>query len=323
MVRLTIEEKTYSCHADETVLDVLLREKVNISYACKKGTCHSCIVQSINTSPPEAAQSGLKNTLKIRNHFLACLCHPEQNMVIKLPDQSEFYTAGTVVVNELLNRNTQLLIIAFQDAFEFNAGQYVNLQRSDGLTRSYSIANIPQEFHTLEFHIRRLPNGKFSEWLHDDVKVGDSIAVSEPRGHCFYLPERREQGILLVGTGTGLAPLAGILTDALSQGHVGPIYLFHGSREVDDLYRIDELRKLAEQHQNFHYIPCLSGPSVPEGFTPGRVNEVVLGMFSDLKEWRIFLCGHPDMVNQMKKMAFLKGASLKDIYADAFLVSPH
>ena len=243
-------------------------------------------------------------------------------MVIKLPDQSEFYTEGTVVVNEMLNRNTLLLIIAFKDAFEFNAGQFVNLQRADGLTRSYSIANTPQQSNTLEFHIRRLPGGRFSEWLHDEIKAGDTISVSEARGHCFYLPERREQGILLVGTGTGLAPLAGILTDALAQGHSGPIYLFHGSRELEDLYRVDEMRQLAEQHHNFHYIPCLSGKHVPEGFTQGRVNEVALAALADLKGWRVFLCGHPDMVNQMKRITFLKGASSADIYADAFFVTP-
>jgi NAD(P)H-flavin reductase/ferredoxin len=323
MVKLTIEEKTYSCQPDETVLDALLREHVNISYACKKGTCHSCMVRSPNILPPEAAQIGLKNTLKKHNHFLACLCRPEQDMIIKLPDQSEFYTEGMVVVNDMLNRNTLLLVIAYMDAFEFNAGQFVNLQRADGLTRSYSIANTPQESNTLEFHIRRLAGGRFSEWLHDEIKVGDTIAVSEPRGHCFYVPERSEQGLLLVGTGTGLAPLAGILTDALAQGHSGPIYLFHGSRDVDDLYRIHELRQLAKQHKNFHYVPCLSGKHVPEGFTQGRVNEVALASFTDLKDWRVFLCGHPEMVNQMKKMTFLKGASMKDIYADAFLITPN
>jgi NAD(P)H-flavin reductase len=111
-------------------------------------------------------------------------------MVTKLPDQAEFYTEGTVIVSARLSRNTLLLIVAFKDAFEFHAGQFVNLQKPDGLTRSYSIANIPQDTNTLEFHIRRLPGGKFSEWLHDEIKVGDTIAVSEPRGHFFYLPER-------------------------------------------------------------------------------------------------------------------------------------
>ncbi|MEQ1484317.1 2Fe-2S iron-sulfur cluster-binding protein [Methyloglobulus sp.] len=323
MFTLTIEQNNFACQPDETVLDALLRENINLSYACKKGTCHSCMVRSADVIPPLSAQSGLKNTLIKQNYFLACQCYPEQDMHLKLPDQSEFYRMGTVVVNTLLNRNTILLIIAFDDAFEFNAGQFVNLQRNDGLTRSYSIANIPQKSNTLEFHIRRLPDGVFSSWLHDEVSVGDSIAVSEPRGHCFYIPERHEQGILLVGTGTGLAPLAGILTDALSHGHSGPIHLFHGSREVEDLYRIDEMRQLAEQYTNFHYTPCVSGSHVPDGFSAGRVNDCVFSQLADLNSWRVFLCGHPDMVNQMKKQSFLKGASIADIYTDAFLISPN
>jgi ferredoxin len=73
MYTLTIEDNTYSCQPDETVLDALLRENVAISYACKKGTCHSCMLRSPDILPPEAAQAGLKNTLKKRNHFLACL----------------------------------------------------------------------------------------------------------------------------------------------------------------------------------------------------------------------------------------------------------
>lgn len=323
MYTLTIDQINYACQPEETVLDALLRENINLSFACKKGTCHSCMVRSTDVTPPPAAQSGLKNTLIKQNYFLACQCYPEQDMQIRLPDQSEFYRMGTVVVNKMLNRNTILLIIAFEDAFEFNAGQFVNLQRSDGLTRSYSTANIPEQSNTLEFHIRRLPGGIFSAWLHDEINVGDSIAVSEPHGHCFYLPERREQGLLLVGTGTGLAPLAGILTDALANGHTGPIHLFHGSREVEDLYRIDEMHQLAEQHPNFHYTPCLSGSHVPKGFAAGRVNELALSGIPDLKNWRVFLCGHPEMVNQMKKQVFLKGAAIADIYADAFLISTH
>lgn len=323
MYTITIDQNHYPCQPDESVLDALLRENINLSYACKKGTCHSCMVRSTDVTPPQTAQSGLKNTLIKQNYFLACQCYPEQDMTIRLPDQSEFYRMGTVVANRLLNRNTILLIIAFEDAFEFNAGQFVNLQRSDGLTRSYSIANIPQQSNTLEFHVRRLLDGKFSAWLHDEVSVGDSIAVSEPRGHCFYIPERREEGILLVGTGTGLAPLAGILTDALANGHSGPIHLFHGSRDYEDLYRIGEMRQLAEQHPNFHYTPCLSGSEVPEGFAAGRVNDIVFAHITNLNSWRVFLCGHPEMVNQMKKQAFLKGASIADIYTDAFVISPN
>lgn len=321
MAKLTIGENSYNCEAEETVLDALLRQDAKVPYACKKGTCHSCMLRSMESAPPANAQNGLKDTLKHRDYFLACLCVPEQDMTVKLPDQSEFYTEGRVITNEMLNRNTILLIVECPDVLEFNAGQFVNLQREDGLTRSYSISNIPQESKTLEFHIRRLPNGGFSEWVHDELKVGDMLAVSEPQGHCFYLPDRKEQGLLLVGTGSGLAPLVGILTDALSHGHSGPIHLFHGSSELEDLYRIDEMRQLAEQNENFNYTPCISRGPVPENFSNGRANEVALNAIPELNGWRVFLCGHPEMISQMKTVAFLKGADMGDIYTDAFHVS--
>jgi NAD(P)H-flavin reductase/ferredoxin len=321
MTKLTIAENSFTCQPKETVLDALLRQDVNISFACKKGTCHSCMLRSTDSMSPTIAQNGLKDTMKKQNFFLACQCVPEQDMNIILPDQSEFFTEEKILVNEMLNRNTLLLIVECKDAEEYTAGQFVNLQRADGLTRSYSIANIPEQTNTLEFHIRRLPGGRFSEWIHTELKVGDLLAVSEPKGHCFYIPERKQQGILLVGTGTGLAPLAGILTDALSHGHRGPIHLFHGSREKEDLYRIDEMRQLAETKQNFSYTPCISGELVPEGFSKGRANEVALSTVSDLSGWRVFLCGHPDMVEKMKMDCFLKGASMADIYTDAFHIS--
>lgn len=81
------------------------------------------------------------------------------------------------------------------------------------------------------------------------------------------------------------------------------------------------MRQLSEQHQNFSYTPCISKGDVPEGFRQGRANSVALNEISDLKGWRVFLCGHPEMVGQMKVQAFLKGASIDDIYTDAFHVS--
>jgi NAD(P)H-flavin reductase/ferredoxin len=320
MTKLTIADDSYTCHPEETVLDALLRQDVNISFACKKGTCHSCLLRSTD-AVPAIAQNGLKDTMRKQNFFLACQCIPEQDMNIKLPDQSEFFTEEKIIVNQMLNRNTLLLIVECKDAKEYKAGQFVNLQRSDGLTRSYSISNIPTQTNTLEFHIRRLPGGRFSEWIHTELKVGGMLAVSEPKGHCFYIPERKQQGMLLVGTGTGLAPLAGILIDALSHGHCGPIHLFHGSREIEDLYRIDEMRRLAKTNQNFIYTPCISGEKIPEGFSKGRASDLALNTLTDLSGWRVFLCGHPDMVEKMKMDCFLKGASMADIYTDAFHIS--
>lgn len=321
MTQLILDKNSYACQAQETVLDTLLRKNVDISYSCKKGTCHSCIVRSTDIAPPAASQNGLKDTLKQQNYFLACCCVPEKDMSIKLPEQSELFSECVVVAHEMLNRNTLLLTVKHQDAIEYKPGQFVNLQKEGGVTRSYSISNIPQQPGTLEFHIRKIPGGQFSEWAHDTLKIGDMLPISDAQGHCFYLPERKEQSMVLIGTGTGLAPLVGILADALSQGHLGPIHLFHGSSTVEDLYRVNEMHQLAKEHSNFHYTPCVSTGTAPEGFNAGRAHEVALSAITDFSGWRVFLCGHPDMVNQMKTESFLKGASIADIYTDAFHVS--
>jgi NAD(P)H-flavin reductase len=166
-----------------------------------------------------------------------------------------------------------------------------------------------------------LAGGKFSEWVHQELTIGDTIAVSDPQGLCYYLPDKMEQSLLLIGTGSGLAPLAGIIHEALEEGHTGPIHLYHGSRDVDGLYWIDEMRELADKYENFHYTPCVSRGDAPEGVAQGRANDVAMANIPDLKGWRVYLCGHPDMVNHAKRMAYLNGASLQDIYSDAFHVA--
>lgn len=124
--------------------------------------------------------------------------------------------------------------------------------------------------------------------------------------------------MLLLGTGTGLAPLVGIARDALAPGHRGPIHLFHGSRARSGLYLEEVLKNLAGRFPNFSYFPCLSGEDVPAGYTRGRADDVALEAHPDLTGWRVFLCGAPDMVRTTKRRAYLAGARLDDIHADPF-----
>jgi NAD(P)H-flavin reductase/ferredoxin len=321
MHSIKIGESQFACQQDETVLETLLRENVRIPYSCRQGICQSCLMRSLDQPPPVSAQTGLKDTLQKQNYFLACICHAEQDMTVALPDQQGAWLEARVVEKQPLSPDIIRLVLEYETAFNFFAGQFINLQRADGLTRSYSIANSPRPDKSLEFHIRRLPKGQFSSWVHEELETGATLTFSQAQGTCHYLPGREEQPLMLVGTGSGLAPLYGILTDALAQQHSGPIHLFHGSRDLNGLYLMDEIRELARQFDNFHYTPCLSGEEAAVDHAQGRVHDVALAHAPTLKGWRIYLCGHPEMVNQTKKMAYLKGAALNDIYADAFHVA--
>ncbi|MFU8787438.1 MAG: 2Fe-2S iron-sulfur cluster-binding protein [Methylobacter sp.] len=320
MQSITIGESTFSCQQDETVLETLLRENVKIPNGCRQGLCQACMMRSLDTPPPVSAQTGLKDTLQKQNYFLACICHPEQAMTVALPNQQSAAIEAVIIEKQTLTPDIMRLVLECQTPFTFFAGQFVNLKRLDGLTRSYSIANIPHPKNILEFHIRRLPNGQFSGWVHDGAALGERVILSEAQGACHYLPGRAEQPLMLVGTGSGLAPLYGILADALAQGHTGPIHVFHGSRDLNGLYFIDEMREISAKFANVHYTPCLSGADADSGHARGRAHDIALSSTESLSGWRVFLCGHPDMVNQTKRMAFMKGASMNDIYADAFHV---
>lgn len=319
--KITLNDREIVCQEGDSVLDALLKEQIDIPHGCRAGNCQSCMVKSLEGSPPIAAQKGLKDVLQHQNHFLACLCYPQQDMVISVTPPADYFTEATVIGKEFLNAETVLLTLHAKQALDFHAGQFVNLKRADGLVRRYSIANNRAHTHKLTFHIRRLTGGRFSEWAHRELGIGDSLAVSDPQGLCYYLPNRLEQNMLLIGTGSGLAPLAGIISEALHHGHGGAIHLFHGSREFDGLYWIEEMRQLSKQYRNFHYTPCVSGGDAPESIAKGRANEVAMSILPSLKDWRVYLCGHPDMVQQSRIQAFLKGAASQNIYTDAFHVA--
>jgi NAD(P)H-flavin reductase len=124
--------------------------------------------------------------------------------------------------------------------------------------------------------------------------------------------------MLLIGNGTGLSPLIGIVRDALARGHGGEIHLYHGTRHAAGLYFMDELRALAARHANFVYWPCLSGGDTLKGARGGRAEEVAFADHGGLRDWRVFLCGYPPMVEKAKKLAYLAGAVLDHIHADPF-----
>ena len=127
--------------------------------------------------------------------------------------------------------------------------------------------------------------------------------------------------MLLIGTGSGLAPLYGIVRDALHQGHKGQIKLYHGSSSLAGIYLLDELHTLAERHENFDYFPCVSRETPVDGMFRGRATDLALADNSQLSGWRAYICGEPTMVNATGRAVFLAGVSMQDVYTDAYLPS--
>ena len=315
--KIVLDGHVLYCDEDESLRDALVREQLLPNHNCQQNRCENCLVRCVHGLAPPEAQIGIREELRHQNYFLACLCFPRQDMTLSLQPIEDCFTEAMVISKSMLNSETLSLSVQCKVPLSYYAGQFVNLKRADGLTRSYAIANGDCGCQ-LSFHIRRLGGGRFSEWAHQELNIGDRIQVSEPQGLCFYRSDNLDQGLLLMGTGCGLAPLAAIAGEALRQGHSGPIHLYHGSREMDGLYWIEEMTALADSHANFHYTPCVSRGDAPLGVARGRVNQIALSNMPTLKGWRVYLSGHPEMVKESRRMVLLKGALNKDIFSEAF-----
>jgi len=322
MPYITYEGVAYECGTDQTVLDCLTAQGISIPSSCRSGVCQSCLMRALGGSVPEVAQTGLKPTLVAQGYFKACTCKPTGELSVVLPDAAGMKLAASVLSIEPLNSDIVAVRLRPERVLDYRAGQFIRLFRDAQQSRCYSLASVPQlERDVLEIHVRHIPGGFVSGWVHQELRAGDAVEIADSAGQCFYVPGEPQQPLLLLGTGSGLAPLYGIVRDALSQGHRGPVWLYHGSPSTAGLYRTAKLHALAEAYPNFHYVPCISAGVVPAGMRQGNVLEVALADRPDFTAWRVFLCGHPDLVREAKFQIFLAGAASAEIHADPFLPS--
>lgn len=319
MSKIVFQGRTYERLENVSVLDTLLDAGLEIPHGCKSGICQSCLMKASEGEVPQDAQKALKEIQQQKNFFLACSCFPEGDLTVTLPSDADILQYQVEVLDKsLLTHNVLRLRLSLPDDFHYKAGQFINVIKDKLTQRSYSLASLPGEDQYLELHIKILENGVVSRWLQNDMQTGDEVTISESHGDCYFTPGDTQQEILLIGTGTGLAPLYGVVRDALANGHEGNIYLYHGASQSEDLYLSEDLHALDKANANFHYIPCVSQGEVAGEQESGRANEIALQRHASLKNWKVYLCGNPNMVEATRKKAFLAGANFKEIFVDAF-----
>ena len=308
-----------SLEPGETALDALLRAGVPVPHSCRAGACQSCRLRACAGEPPPAAQVGLKPSQRERGYFLACLCRPASDLTIAVDDDPP--QDAEVLAIDPLSADVVRLRLRPATPLPYRAGQFITLLRADGLARSYSLASLPDD-PTLELHVRVLPRGRMSPWIAHELRPGDHLRVRGPEGDCFYTLGQPEQPLLLIGTGTGLAPLYGIVRDALRAGHTGPITLLHGALTPAGHYLVDVLSDMSRAHPNLHYLRCALHGEPAEGLQIGGIEAVAAALLPKLAGHRVFLCGDPERVQALRKQCFMRGARMNQILADAFVTAP-
>jgi CDP-4-dehydro-6-deoxyglucose reductase, E3 len=183
---------------------------------------------------------------------------------------------------------------------KYRAGQYVEFILRDGSRRSYSMANGPEmlgEPPQLELHLRHMPGGKFTDHVFGAMKEKDILRLEGPLGS-FFLREDTSKPIVLLASGTGLAPIKAIVEHLRAKAIMRPAVLYWGCRGKADLYLHDWALQAAASMPNLRYIPVLS-EAKPEDTWTGRtgfVHHAVMADLPDLSGHEVYACGAPVMV---------------------------
>lgn len=307
------------------LLDVLIANQLPISYSCMSGRCGTCRcrVQSgqVRNSGPEAGRPHADKD----DYVLACQSVLTDNCTIELPEVDEVvvHTArivkGTVTAIEEATHDIRRIRVKLAKPMEFSPGQYATLQFTPEHIRPYSMAGLCSDAE-MEFQIRRVPDGRVTAYVFDELKVGAAIRVSGPLGGA-YLRQKHTGPMLCVGGGTGLAPVLSIVRGALAAGMQNPIHLYFGVRSAQDVYDSERLQALATAHPNVTVHIVVATGAAGAGQRSGLVTDAIEQDLKTLTDWRAYLCGSPVMVDALNLLVTRMGLEPRHVYADAFYPS--
>ncbi|WP_196221492.1 FAD-binding oxidoreductase [Sansalvadorimonas verongulae] len=212
---------------------------------------------------------------------------------------------------------------------EFEAGQFISLlftHKGENLKRSYSIASSPEKLRDeglLDIAIGLVPNGAASECF-ANAKVGETFQMTGPFG-VLTLPKELPDRLILIATGTGVAPYRSMLPQLNALAKQGKaIHILMGARQRADLFYQNEFQRLAQTSADVHFETCLSRENMvqPEagehqGYVQTRLAELNPTPGQDL----VYLCGNPGMIDDNVKYLTELGFGPRQIKREKYTFS--
>lgn len=239
----------------------------------------------------------------------------------------EPWRTGTVIKIENETSSTRRFWIQVPEIaeFSFEPGQFVTLdlpihEQKNKRWRSYSIASAPDGTNVFELVIVLLEGGLGTTYLFNEVSVGTEILLRGPQGK-FTLPEDTDKDLILICTGTGIAPFRSMVHHITKHNLAyQKVHLVFGCRHFADGLYINELKALQAAHPHIQFHPCYSREAeVPAGTHKGYVHPVYEALTENgNRPANFYLCGWKNMVDEAKQRILAMGYDKKAIHLELY-----
>ncbi|MCX6402289.1 MAG: ferredoxin--NADP reductase [Propionibacteriales bacterium] len=156
-----------------------------------------------------------------------------------------------------------------EEKFAYKPGQFLTVAVPSDQTgiaaRCYSLSSSPHDGGPLTVTVKRTVEGYASNWICDNLSVGDTLRVLPPSG--IFTPASIDSDLLLFGGGSGVTPVMSITRTALAEG-TGKIVVFYANRDEKSVIFAEEFTRLAaenpERLQVIHWLESVQGLPTPE-----------------------------------------------------------
>ncbi len=202
-------------------------------------------------------------------------------------------------VTETPSTKTFRLVSKDGDLPPFQAGQYISLfLEIAGIqtSRPYSISSPPHSTDCYDITVRRVENGLVSNFLMDDVVIGDDLVSSGPAGHFYFNPLIHQRAMICFAGGSGITPFMSMIREIVECGLDRSLTLFYGNKTTDDIIFHEALGRISERFANIIYIPVIEEPSADYAGECGLMTaELIRAVIDDMSGKSFFICGPQGM----------------------------
>ena len=316
--------------AEETILQSALNAGHALPYSCRGGTCGACLAEVVagNMAYPDGERPlALSEQQEAEGKALLCQAYACSDLIIKAREIDDLAGVHARVLPCRVLRLQRLapdvmgidLRLPAHQRLAFLAGQYIDILWQQGRRRSFSLADSPHADEHLALHVRYVPGGKFSHFVFNELQEGAILRFQGPLG-TFFLRRDSERPIIMLGGGTGFAPLKAMLEEAFHQGLDRSVHLYWGARTRQDLYLHALPLRWAEQQPQFRYTPVLSAPAADDHWDGrcGWVHAAVAEDYPDLSHADVYMSGPPAMIAAAKTAFFAQGLPPEQLFYDSF-----
>lgn len=319
--------KKFSAEASETMLNAALRSGIVLVHSCKTGRCGSCKVQlRTGSTIPIIDETGLSQAERDAGWVLSCAKSATSDIQLDVEDLGDIQLHPTKTLPcriqslERLSADVLRVILRLppNQQLDYHPGQYIDVIGKDGLRRSYSVANAPAADKLIELHIVQVPEGAMSPYWFEEAKTNDLLRLNGPLG-TFFLRDIAGLDLILLATGTGMAPIKAIL-EGMSSWPVArlprSISVYWGGRVPQDHYWNPTKTGLVLQ-----YFPVLSRADAHWSGLRGYVQQAVLESGINLANAAVYACGSLAMIDSARAQLVAAGLDVRRFYSDAFVSS--